>query len=1134
MSNIQNTQRIYEAIQLLAKAPDQRILLIADDAHQLQAYKKLLEFFKPKQKTLVFPDREILPYDKLSPHAGITSARIGAFYRLLNGDYQLLAMTIDTLMQRVAPRSHFVTHGLVLHKGMEMGRAAFIRRLNESGYELCDKVRAVGEYAVRGSLLDLFPSSALLPYRLDWFDNNIEMMRSFSPQDQRSLEDISSINLLPPNEFPLSSAARDQFIQNWQQTFSGEARRSAFYRQFKEGGLPQGTEAYLPLFFHPKKCESIFDYIAANAPHILLKTPTTDQRAAQFRQYATECYVRRRASNPEDTLPVNTLYLTEEEYKNQLAGSAPDREAIGLSGLGAPPLKPSDGNWDALMRLIAESNDRVLIAMHTPERRELIEEQLKDQTYTKYTDWHQFAESRERLGLIHANIAGGLRDSQAGWTLITESELFAVAAMDYEAEPSAQQQNLQTLIEDLTQIRAGDLLVHLDHGVGIFRGLRNIHSGDTMQEFLCLEYAEETLLYVPVNNLHLILRYAGIDGQHRQPDKLGGKKWRNYKAEAAKRIVDTAAELLTLYAKRASQLGMVTARPDKDYYAFAAAFPYHETTEQRRAIEDVVKDMVSAQSMDRLICGDVGFGKTEVAMRAAYLAAATGYQTALLVPTTLLANQHLASFRERFMGTPIKIAMLTRLSSQASAIYADLANGSCDIVIGTHALLNDKLRFKNLGLLIIDEEHRFGVRQKEKIKKMRANLDVLSLTATPIPRTLNMAISGLQNISLISSPPKDRLAIKTFICAYDEDLRRDAINRELRRGGQIYYLYNNIPHIPEMVAELQAIFPEATCAAIHGGMPKKQMKEIMDAFYSAAIDILVCTTIIENGIDVPNANTMIVERADRFGLAQLHQLRGRIGRREHQAYAYFLTEGMLSPAARKRLNALAQAQSLGVGFTLAAYDMEIRGVGDILSAEQSGDVQKIGLDLYSRLLETTIRDLRAGKKMADTELLTHTEIDIGISALLLDSYVFSPYERLSIYRRLAEAKEAQLDDLRQELEDRFGPLPAETENLFAAQKIKMRAEDLGIIRIKMNRGGGYLATRPNSPAQRACMAMAPMLSAQEYSWKDDRLMLRQGFTTDTECLTRITKALNTIAEWLGSENKPRQNAISNPLTPPAA
>ena len=1125
MAFINNTQRIYEAIQLLQHAPARRIVLIADDAHQLQAYKRLLDFFRPQQKTLIVPDREILPYDRISPHAGLVSARIGAFYRLLNGDYQLLAMTIDTLMQRVAPRAHFIAQGLVLQKGMTMARAAFIRRLHDSGYELCDKVREVGQYAVRGSLLDLFPSSALLPYRLDWFDDQIEMIRSFSPDDQRSLEDLTSINLLPPNEFPLSPAAREQFVQNWQQTFSGEARRSTFYRQFKEGGLPQGAEAYLPLFFHPAKCECLFDYIAAatDAP-ILLKTANTDQRAAQFRQYATECYVRRRETNPEDTLPVNALYLTEDEYRTQIAkyDLPPDRAATGLSGLSPPPLEPSEGN--DLFQLITQSDERILIALNTPERRELIEAQLKDHAYTRYDDWHQFITSDEHLGVIHSNIAGGLRDRQAGWILITESELFTVTTMDYEAAPSAQQQNLQTLIEDLTQIRDGDLLVHLDHGVGIFRGLHNINSDEIMQEFLCLEYAEETLLYVPVNNLHLILRYAGLDGQHRQPDKLGGKKWRTYRAEAAKRIVDTAAELLTLYARRASQPGLRTAKPDRAYHAFAAAFPYHETTEQRRAIEDVVKDMSSTQSMDRLICGDVGFGKTEVAMRAAYLAAQTGYQTALLVPTTLLANQHLASFRERFADTTIKVEMLTRLSGQTETIYQAVATGDCAIIIGTHALLNDRMRFQNLGLLIIDEEHRFGVRQKEKIKKMRTNLDVLSLTATPIPRTLNMAISGLQNISLIASPPKDRLAIKTFICAYDEDLRRDAINRELRRGGQVYYVYNDIPHIPEMVTELQQIFPHAHCASIHGRMPKKQMKEIMDAFYGAAIDILVCTTIIENGIDVPNANTMIVERADRFGLAQLHQLRGRIGRREHQAYAYCLTEGTPSPAARKRLNALAQAQGLGVGFTLAAYDMEIRGVGDILSAEQSGDVQKIGMDLYSRLLEATIRDLRAGKTIADMEM-AHTEVDIGISALLLERYVFSPYERLSIYRRLAEAKEAQLKNLRHELEDRFGPLPAETENLFAVQQIKMRAENLDIIRIKMNRGGGYLVMRPNSPAQRACINRASKAAPQEYSWQDDRLVIRRGFTNDGECLMRINEALNMIAAWLKPEPKPAQSTL---------
>ncbi len=1131
---------IYRARCLLKKEPTAKILLVADNARQLHAYERLLRFFLPQdpqvphlpgensKKVIVFPDHETLPYDVLSPPPGIISARIGGFYRLLNDDYDLLAVTIDTLIRRTAPVSHFISLGLSVRKGMEIARETFIRRLAESGYELCDRVRVAGQYAVRGSLLDLFPSSALFPYRLDWFDNKIESIRSFSPQDQRSLEDIDTVNLGPPNEFPLTPAARQTFVHNWQQRFSGEARRTPFYKKFKLGGLPGGAESYLPLFFAPQKCQSLFDYMEGSPKKkiFLLNTPDTNKLARQSRAYATERYREQRKCNPESILPVQELYLTDAEYQNAIANYAPFPSARNdQPKLASPDLKETNDRDTTAMRAeqlkhSIRAGERMLLTLNSPEKFELLKEELKTLNYRQLDDWDAFEAGSHPLCLMRADIIGGLRNLSDKWTLLTESDLFADAPVNYsdEATENVHHKNLNALIDDLTQIRPGDLLVHLDHGVGVFRELKPLNSGGVMQEFLSLEYADNTTLYIPANNLHLILRYTGIDGKDREPDKLGGVKWRRQSAAAMKRIADTAAELLSLYAARSARPGMRTAKPDKDYFKFAAAFPYTETPDQKAAIESVIKDMENEKSMDRLVCGDVGFGKTEVAMRASYLAAALGYQVALLVPTTLLANQHLESFKNRFAETAVKIASLTRFSGgQANTLREDFANGKYDIVIGTHALLGDRIKFKNLGLLIIDEEHRFGVRQKEKIKQLRVNLDVLSLTATPIPRTLNMAISGLRDISLIASPPKDRLAVKTFVVPYNEELRRDAIKRELRRGGQVYYVYNRIPRVKETVAELQKIFPDTVCAAIYGGMPKKDMESIMNHFYNNRIGILVCTTIIENGIDVPNANTMILERADRFGLAQLHQLRGRIGRREHQAYAYLMTEGMPTASGRDRLNALASAQELGVGFTLAAYDMRIRGVGDILSAEQSGDVQKIGMDLYSKLLESAIRNMRLGKNVEHENLLQSTEtgVDVAISALLPEDYVRSPYERLNFYRRLADATGREMQQLPEELTDRFGPLPAETENLFALQKIKMRAKKLEVRHIKMNRGGGYLELSPGSAAAARCeetLRSRADIADTPYAYENHRLRIRKGFTTDVECIRLIKDALSVLAD----------------------
>lgn len=1047
-------QFAYQTVQA-AGSHSQPILCITDNSHQAYDIVHQLRFFlgAKDETVLFFPDKEVLPYDSFSPHRRINSQRIKSFYRLLHQDYRILVCAVDTLMQRVPPPEYFVNHGILLSKGQQLRRDRFINQLRQAAYNRVEQVQEPGEFALRGSLVDLFPTGALLPYRLDWMDDEIDTIRSFSPQDQRSLERIEVVQILPAYEFPLEAKAKEKFRAKWQQHFSGQDRQHPIYRDLSRDFVPQGLENYLPFFFD--ELRTLFDYLPE--PHLIFSTPDCLRAAESFEDSVQERYHKIK-HNP--TLQPQQLYLSRGDLTEQLQRKGSNVQQLKMEYNPLPPLEVNFRATNRIARLsefIARGEPKqILLCLNSLGREELIADWLTKANipYMQCAGWREFNHGSSPLYLTRADFAGGLWNATENWALITEAELFNERTTRHKTSKSIPP---ELLIRNLAQLELGELVVHLDYGVGCFQGLKKITHQSYRQEYLSLEYAEKTTLYVPVSNLHLVSRYVGASREERSLDHLGSRKWATHKARAARKVQDTAVQLLDIYAQRAREKGLVCEPPQEDYHAFVARFPYQETPDQRKSIHEITEDMLSAKVMDRLVCGDVGFGKTEVAMRAAYLAAVSGYQVAILVPTTLLAQQHLDTFKERFAHTPFAVDYLTRMTATKSQlkIKKALAQGTMDIVIGTHSLLSKSVAFNRLGLVIIDEEHRFGVRQKEKLKALRHNVEVLSLTATPIPRSLNLALSGLRDISLIASPPKERLAVRTFVSHYDADLVKEAIAREMLRGGQIYYVFNNIAAIERRAKYLEDSFPNIRVGIIHGSMPKHQMEKTMRDFYHNRSDLLVCTTIIENGIDVPNANTLIIERADKFGLAQLHQLRGRVGRRSHQAYAYLLTEGKTAPAANKRLKAISDAQELGLGFTIATYDLEMRGAGEILGDEQSGTVEKIGLELYTHLLERAVYALRNRKTLPNEEL--HSEVDVCVNAYLPDEYIADVYERLTIYKRISNTKAAGLDDLRAELLDRFGNMPPPVANLFELQQLRLNAQALGISKIKANsHGSGYL------------------------------------------------------------------------------
>ncbi len=1040
------------------------VLLVAATAQSLQRIEDELHFYAPAELPLLpFPDGECLPYDQFSPHPDLVSQRLEALYRLPRLDRGIVLLTAATLMQRLVPRDYLLSHSLVLAAGEPLALDRFRKDLARASYQAVSQVMQPGEFAVRGGLIDLFPAGSDTPYRIELFDDRIESIRAFDAETQRSIGTLERVRLLPARETPVTEAGIQQFRGRFRERFEGDPQRAPVYREVSRGLAPPGIEQYLPLFF--EQTATLFDYLP-DATLVITEQDAADA-ARRFEAETADRYERLRHDPERPLLRPAELYLGAAAAQDRLADrplitlapageAGPDETAAVRFDTRAPPELPvrlkSEQPYGVLIEWLRAYPGRCLLAAETPGRRETLKALLRDHDLRPEAcaGFREFLAGDSRLALTVAELERGLLLNDPPLAVITEPQLYGERAAQRRAR-RVPRRDLESIIQDLGQLRAGDPVVHEDHGVGRYRGLAIIDVGDGPSEFLALEYADGDKLYVPVADLGRIGRYTGTDPEHAPLHKLGGEAWEKAKARAREKAHDAAAELLEVEALRAAHPGHAFAPRDDQYHAFAEEFPFEETPDQARVIDEVLADMESGRPMDRLVCGDVGFGKTEVAMRAAFLAAHGGRQVVVLAPTTLLAQQHFQNFRDRFADYPFRIELLSRFRSVAeqSAVLADLRAGTIDIVIGTHRLLQQDVDFRRLGLLILDEEHRFGVRQKERLKRLRAETDVLALTATPLPRTLNMALAGLRDVSIIATPPVARLAIKTFVCEWNEALAREAVLREVRRGGQVYFLYNDVRTIERMQGELRALVPEAEIRIAHGQMPERELERVMLDFYHQRFQILLCSTIIESGIDVPSANTIIIYRADRFGLAQLHQLRGRVGRSHHRAYAYLVVPGgaALSGDARKRLDALASLEELGAGFALATHDLEIRGAGELLGEAQSGQIDEIGFSLYAEFLRRAVASLRTGAAAAEPS--PASEINLHVPALLPAEYVEDVHTRLVLYKRIAGARSDEaLEELMGELLDRFGPLPDAARRLFEITRLRLKTSALGIRRIE--------------------------------------------------------------------------------------
>ena len=1064
------------AIAEAASAARRFTLLLTADSQSAERLQEELSFFAPELPVLHFPDWETLPYDQFSPHQDIISQRIATLYRLPQIKHGVLVVPIATALHRLAPTRFLLGSGLVLDVGQKLDVEEMRARLEAAGYRCVDTVYEHGEFAVRGALIDLFPMGSETPYRIDLFDDEIETLRTFDPETQRSVDKVESIRLLPAREFPLEKKAVTDFRGRFRERFDVDFRRCPIYQDLASGITPAGIEYYLPLFFD--ESATLFDYLPADTQ--VFSLPGIEQAAEQFWSDARNRYEDRRYDPERPLLPPADIFLPVEDcfarlkQWSRVVVSQEDVEVgVGRERFNAQALpelaiqaKASEP-LAALRRFIEGYPGRVLFCAESAGRREVLLELLARLKLKplEVSGWPEFSACPERLAITIAPLDEGLLLDDIA--LIAESPLFGQRVMQRRRREKSRDAG-DNVIKNLTELREGAPVVHIDHGVGRYLGLVTMEFDGQAAEFLALMYAEEAKLYVPVSSLHLIARYTGSDDALAPLHRLGSETWQKAKRKAAEQVRDVAAELLDIYARRAAREGYAFKDPAADYATFSAGFPFEETPDQQAAIDAVRSDMLAGKPMDRLVCGDVGFGKTEVAMRAAFIAVHSGRQVAVLVPTTLLAQQHYNSFRDRFADWPVTVEVMSRFKSakEVNEAVARLAEGKIDIIIGTHKLLQDDVKFNNLGLVIIDEEHRFGVRQKEQLKALRSEVDILTLTATPIPRTLNMAVSGMRDLSIIATPPARRLSVRTFVMEQNEPTIKEALLRELLRGGQVYYLHNDVKTIEKCAADLAALVPEARIAIGHGQMNERELERVMSDFYHKRFNVLVASTIIETGIDVPSANTILIERADKFGLAQLHQLRGRVGRSHHQAYAYLLTpprKGMTEDA-QKRLEAIANAQDLGAGFVLATHDLEIRGAGELLGDGQSGQIQAVGFTLYMEMLERAVKAIRKGEQPnLEQPLGGGPEVNLRVPALIPDDYLPDVHARLILYKRIASAiDEDGLKELQVEMIDRFGLLPDATKNLVRLTLLKLQAEKLGIRKVDAGPQGGRIEFAANT------------------------------------------------------------------------
>ncbi len=1066
------------AIADTASSHEGLVLVIVADSHAAHALEAELGLFvEPGLPIVHFPDWETLPYDVFSPHPDIVSMRVETLFRLPQLARGILVAPVQTLMQRLPPKQFIHGESLALKLRQKLDLEVERRRLDAAGYRHVPQVLEPGDYAHRGALLDIYPSGSRTPFRIELLDDEIDSIRTFDPETQRSREKVDAIKLLPAREFPLTAEATKAFRMRLAERFDIDLRRSPLYQDLREGAAPAGIEYYLPLFFN--ELATLFDYLGV-AP-LVIETPTALAAAEEHARQTEERYQNRRHDIERPVLAPQELFLSPEQLRAELNRhrrielQVPDgtRTQLRLGTTAAPMLpiqrKHEDPAQD-LKQFIGAYPGRVLVAAESAGRREALLDLLGSFGLRPEVsaDWAAFRSGNQRFAITVAPLEDGFALKVPALTVLTERQLYGERVSQSRRRKRAGR-DPETIIRDLGELSIGAPIVHEDHGVGRYLGLITLDVGGETGEFLAIEYAKGDKLYVPVANLHLVGRYTGSAPEMAPLHTMGGEAWAKAKRRAAEKVRDAAAELLEIYAKREMRGGQALRFDRGLYEQFAASFPFEETPDQLQAIEAVIGDLESPKAMDRVVCGDVGFGKTEVALRAAFVAAIAGKQVALLVPTTLLANQHFRNFSDRFADWPIRVEMLSRFKTKKETDVAieRLASGGLDIVIGTHKLLAPEIRFKDLGLVIIDEEQRFGVRHKEQFKKLRAEVDMLTLTATPIPRTLNMSMSGLRDLSIIGTPPAHRLAVQTFVTPWDQAQLREAIQRELARGGQVYFLHNEVENIETMAVTVGELVPEARVRIAHGQMPERELEQVMLDFYRQRFNILLSTTIIESGIDVPSANTIIIHRADRFGLAQLHQLRGRVGRSHHRAYAYLITpeRKAMTADAVKRLDAIASLDELGAGFTLATHDLEIRGAGELLGEGQSGQIQEVGFTLYTEMLERAVKALKSGQIIdLETPPEERVEVELRLPALIPDDYLPDVNTRLSLYKRIASAPGVdELRDLQTEMIDRFGLLPDRTKNLFAIAGYKLAAARLGIRKLDFDAKGGRILFRPKPP-----------------------------------------------------------------------
>ncbi|WP_020408772.1 transcription-repair coupling factor [Hahella ganghwensis] len=1081
---------------------------------------------------LTLPDWETLPYDSFSPHQDIISARIKCLFELPKVNHGLLILPLSTALVRLPPKPYILGSTLVIRKGQSIDLSDYRRDLESAGYRCVDTVIEHGEFAIRGSILDIFPTGHHTPYRIDLFDDEVDSIREFDVETQRSSDKVEQINLLPAHEFPLTQDSITRFRNRFYELFPNTSRNCPILQDVMNGIASPGLEYYLDLFF--ESTATIFDYLDDESTLVLYDG--LYDRSVHFWDELNDRYEDLRHNIERPILSPGQIFQRTEEFfahlkqfpraefsTKQKADPAASATQTQFAPLPDVSIQPRLADPFVNLKALAKDIPNITICAETAGRQQVLLESFKQAgiRLQEAGNWKQCQQLDQPWKVTIAELTKGFIDAEGRYAIIAEPDLYQDRVPQRRRRKRATETS-DNVVQNLTELRVGSPVVHIDHGIGRYKGLETLEVDGQKQEFLLLEYANDAKLYVPVASLHLISRYTGVNEELVPVSKLGTDRWSAAKKSAAEKIKDTAAELLEVYARREANPGYACAPPDESYQTFSASFPFEETPDQLNAINAVLKDMVKTTPMDRLVCGDVGFGKTEVAMRAAFLAANSGRQVAVLVPTTLLAQQHFQTFQDRFADTAIHIELISRFrsASDISKIKEKLREGKVDIIVGTHKLLQKDISFKDLGLLIIDEEHRFGVQQKEKVKALRANIDILAMTATPIPRTLNLSLQGVRDLSIISTPPERRLSVKTFIRERSNSLIKEAVLREILRGGQVFFLHNEVSSIDKEARELEALVPDARVGVAHGQMRERELEKVMSDFYHKRFNVLICSTIIETGIDIPSANTILIDRADKFGIAQLHQLRGRVGRSHHQAYAYLLTPPprTLSSDAIKRLEAIGNAQDLGAGFTLATHDLEIRGAGELLGEEQSGHIQNIGYALYSQLLDAAVKAMQKGEELDLSQPIPNgCDINFRIPALIPDDYLDDVHGRLILYKRIANAADHDaLRDLQVEMIDRFGLQPDPVKNLFRQQNIKLSADQIGIAKIDLGIRGGTIEFGHKTKVEP--MLLVTLIQREPNRYKLDggnKLKISESLESSEERLQFIENLLQTFSTPAG-------------------